>query len=84
MSYPTEHDVKKIGPVVRGLAAFVLLCGLVAGAGLAYALVTEPFEPLMLVGAAVIGLMVHVVGSVVFRGYAPKYLLFAHGPQKNT
>jgi len=81
MSYPTERDVKKIGPVVRGLAAFVLLCGLVAGAGLAHALVTEPFELPMLVSATVIGLMGHVAGSVVFRGYAPKYFLFAHGPK---
>ncbi len=79
MKYPTESEVQKLGPVVRGLATFILFCGLLAGAGLGVAVVTEPFHPLVFVGVIIIGLLVHVSGSVVFKGYAPKYLLFAHG-----
>jgi hypothetical protein len=84
MSYPTESDVEKLGPAIRGFACFLLLCALLAAAGLLFALVTEPFDYRILLGAAVTGIMVHVCGCVVFRGYAPKYLLFAHGPNKNT
>jgi hypothetical protein len=84
MKYPTENDLKRIGPVARVLAAFILLCSFLAGAGLVFAVVTEPFDPLMLLGVAVIGIMLHVSGSVVFMGYAPKYLLFAHGSKQNT
>jgi fatty acid desaturase len=79
MKYPTENDVKKIGPVVRAMAAFILLCSFIAGVGLGVAAVTEPFHLSMIVGVVVIGLMVHVSANVVFRGYAPKYLLFTHG-----
>lgn len=79
MKHPTERDVKKIGPVMRGLAAFLLFCSVLAGAGLVFAILTEPFELLMLAGMVVIGIMVHVSGSVVFTGYAPNYLLFTHG-----
>ncbi|WP_027709751.1 hypothetical protein [Zooshikella ganghwensis] len=78
MKYPTENEVKKIGPVVRGLAAFILSCSFFAGVGLVFAVVTEA---LIFVGLIVVCLMVHVTGSVAFRGYAPKYLLFTHGPK---
>lgn len=78
MKYPTKHEVKKVGPVVRVLAVFIFLCSCLAAVGLVLAMVIEPFEPLMLLVIVVIGLMVHVSGSVVFSGYAPKYLLFAH------
>lgn len=66
MSYPTERDLKKRS-VVRRLAAFILLCSFLATAGLASALITESFELLMLVGVAVIGFIVHVVGSIVLE-----------------
>lgn len=81
MNYPTERDVKRLSPLMRGLAAFILLCSLVAFAGLIFAAVTEPFHPFILVGVLVLGLMTHFSGSVVFKGYAPKYLLFTHGPK---
>lgn len=84
MSYPTESDVQKLGPAVRGFALFLFLCGFLAAGGLLFALLTEPFDYRMIPGIIVIGVMVHVSGCVIFRGYAPKYLLFAHGSKKNT
>ncbi len=81
MNYPTENDVKKLGFIVRGLGVFIFLCSLVAGAGLVFAAVTEPFDIRFLAGVVVIGLMLHISGSIVFRGYAPRYLLFTHGPK---
>ena len=81
MKYPAASDVKKLGPVVRGLAAFILFSNALAAAGLVFAVATEPFHPLFFVVFIVVALMAHVSGSVVFKGYAPKYLLFAHGPK---
>ena len=81
MNYPTEKNVSKMGPLIRTLAAVLLVFALIAVAGLIYALVSEPFHPAMLIFTALIGLMSHVAASVAFRGYAPKYLLFAHGPK---
>lgn len=81
MKHPTKQGIKKIGPVMRGLAAFLFFCCLLAGGGLVFAVVTEPFELLMLAGMMVLGIMIHVSGSVVFTGYAPKYILFTHGPK---
>jgi len=84
MKYPTEQDVKKVGPIIRGLAAFILLCSIIAITGLLFAAFTEPFHPLLIIGAIVIGLMSHVSANIALNGYAPKYLLFAHGPKENT
>jgi hypothetical protein len=81
MNYPTEGDVRKLGAVMRSLAGFILVCSILAGLGLGMALVTEPFHPIVLLAAAVIILMAHISGSVAFRGFAPRYLLFAHGPK---
>jgi hypothetical protein len=84
MNYPNENDVKKVSALFRLLAAFIILCSLLAGVGLVFAFMTEPPEPVLLIGVAVIGILLHVSGSVVFTGYAPKYLLFAHGTKRST
>ena len=81
VNYPSESDVNKLGPFIRVLAAFILLCSAVGMAGLVFAVVTEPFDPFILVGIVVIGLLLHISSSIAFRGYAPKYLLFAHEPK---
>jgi len=60
MKYPTEKDVKKFSPIIRGLAALILLCSMIAFSGLVFAAVTEPFHPLLIVGVIVVGLMSHV------------------------
>ncbi len=84
MNDPAKNDLNKVSPLIRVLAAFVLLCSLMAGAGLVFALVAEPIELMLLFFAIVIGVMLHVSGCVVFTGYAPKYLLFAHSSKQNT
>ncbi len=84
MNYPDKNDLNKVSPLIRVLAAFVLLCSFIAGAGLVFALVTEPLELMLSFFAIVLGVMLHVSGCVVVTGYAPKYLLFAHGSKQNT
>lgn len=79
MKYPTENDVKKLGPVIRVMAGFILFCGIFTAAVLVFVAITEPFHPSLFAGIALTSLMGHVAGSVAFKGYAPKYLLFAHG-----
>jgi hypothetical protein len=36
-----------------------------------------------LIGLVPVLLICHLSGSILFTGYAPKYLLFAHGPKSN-
>ena len=83
MKYPSEDEVRKLGFIIRALAAFILLCGALAATGLCFAIITEPFEPIAIIGGLVILVMMHISGSVAFKGFAPKYLLFAHGPKEN-
>jgi len=83
MKYPTENDVQKLGGIIRTFAAFIFVCGIVAAIGLCFAIITEPFDPLALVGGVVILVVLHISGSIAFKGFAPKYLLFAHGPKEN-
>jgi len=79
MKYPLENNVKKLGAISRVLAAFILLCSLIGAAGIVFAIINEPFNPVMLAAILVIGLMLHISGSITFKRYAPKYLLFTHG-----
>ena len=81
MKYPTQNNVKKLGITIRILAGFTFFCGLVATLGLGFAIVTEPFHPVALFGVFVIVVMLHVSGSIAINRFAPKYLLFAHGPK---
>ena len=84
MKHPTKNQVAKISKTYRVLAGFILFCGVVAAAGLVFAITTEPFHPSAIVGAVVILVTLHVSASIVFKGFAPKYLLFTHGPKQNT
>ncbi len=84
MNYPSKNDVNKVRTIFRVLAAIILLCGLLAGVNVMLAVVMESFEPAVWAGLAVVAIMSHVSGSVAFTGYAPKYLLFAHGSKQNT
>ncbi len=79
MNHLTAESVNKLGPVIRCLSAFIFLCSLMAAAGMLYAVISEPFHPLSFIGGLVITPVFHISGSVVFTGYAPKYLLFSHG-----
>jgi uncharacterized membrane protein YphA (DoxX/SURF4 family) len=81
MKYPTELDVIKLSLFVRCLACFIFICSLIAGIGLTFALFTEQFEFGFILGFTVVGFMLHISGSVTFKGYAPKYLLFGHAPK---
>jgi uncharacterized membrane protein YphA (DoxX/SURF4 family) len=81
MKYPTELDVIKLSLFVRCLACFIFICSLIAGIGLTVALFTEQFEFGFILDFTVVGFMLHISGSVTFKGYAPKYLLFGHAPK---
>ena len=81
MKYPTENEVAKLGIVSRVLAGFILFCGIIAAAGLVFAIATEPFHPAAIIGGVVVLVILHVSGCIVFKGFAPKYILFTHGPK---
>ncbi|RFA33263.1 hypothetical protein CAL65_18020 [Alkalilimnicola ehrlichii] len=84
MKNPLLGEIRKLGLPIRCLAAFILLCVLVAVIGLVSAAITEPFHPALLLGFVIAGVLGHVAGSITFSGYAPRYLWFAHGPNRNT
>jgi len=69
---------KKPDRFSRVLAGFIFFIVAYRLIGLAFVLVNEPFDAdlLYLVGIEV--LVGHISGSVLFTGYAPGYLLFAH------
>jgi hypothetical protein len=74
-----KEDVNKLGIGYRVLAGFIFFCSLIALAGVVYAAVAEPFDWAIVYGSALVGVGLHVSGSVLFTGYAPFYLLSAHG-----
>ena len=57
----------------------LFLSGVIAVSVLLFFGLQEPFNVLLLIGIIVMGLILHVSGSVLFTGYAPTYLLFAIG-----
>jgi len=81
MKFMAESKVKKLGVFARVLASFILLCSLIGAGGLAFSIVFEPFHPSAIAGVFVISLMLHISGRITFKGFAPRYLLFTHGPK---
>jgi hypothetical protein len=81
ITHQTEDDIGRLGPVARVFAAWVFLSSLLTGYGVGQAIFREPFDPQMIVGVGFFGYVIHVSGSVTFRGYAPKYLQFSRGPK---
>lgn len=77
-----RDQVAKVRPFFRGLAGFFLLCTVLAAVGLVFALVTEPFSAFLFIFAVVVAIAGHISGSILFTGYAPNYLLSAHGPKQ--
>lgn len=74
-----DHEIKKISVVYRVLCSFVLLVSSVGIIGVIAAIIYEPFHYISLIALFVCAVMSHISGTIAFTGYAPSYLLFAHG-----
>jgi hypothetical protein len=72
-------EIEKLGGFIRFLCLFIFLCGVFAIFAVIAALIFEPFHYIAIIGFAVCSIMLHVSGCILFTGYAPSYLLFAHG-----
>jgi len=72
-------EIQKLGPVVRALCFFFLLCSSIALLAAIRALILEPFHYIVLIAIFVGALMLHVSGCILFTSFAPQYLLFAQG-----
>ena len=77
----SEGEISKLSITFRVLAGFILFCGSIATVGLVFAFITEPFHPIIIISAVIVCIMLHVSANIVFKGFAPKYLRFAHGPK---
>jgi hypothetical protein len=79
-----RSNYKKLGWFYRSLAGFFLACVIINAVGMLYAVFTEPFDTLFIFMAVFLIFTGHIGGSILFTGFAPKYLLFAHGPRKDS
>lgn len=80
---PTKDEVEKLKVPYRILAGFILFVALLAGAPSLYFIFIAPIEALSFFFVFNLLFMIHVCGTIAFSGYAPNYLLFAHGPKKH-
>jgi heme/copper-type cytochrome/quinol oxidase subunit 4 len=72
-------EIEKLAPLFRFLCLFIFLCAVFAILAVIAALISEPFHYITIIGFAVCSIMLHLSGCILFTGYAPSYLLFAHG-----
>ena len=82
MSDPAEGDVEKLKPIVRVLAGFIFLCSVLAVFGAVEEIFAAGIDLLVVAIFISAVVMLHVSASIALRGFAPKYLLFAHGSRK--
>lgn len=75
-------ELKQLGPMIRGMCFFISLCSVFALISVIVALVLEPFHYTGVMALIVCGICLHVSGSILFTGFTPSYLLFAHGKVK--
>lgn len=82
MRITNKSLVEKIRLGYRILAGFFLFCTIFGLIGISYAIYSEPFDYMLLIIFPLILLSSHISACLVFSGYAPRYLLFSHGPKK--
>ncbi len=84
MTPPKRKDAQQLGKFYRVVAGGFFLCILLVSVAFTFILFTESFHIAMLVPVAVLAIGAHISGSVVFTGYAPRYLSFSRGRGDET
>ena len=74
-------DVEPVSKLIRVLAWFIVLVGFAALAGAILFGVIIERDVRVVVLLVPFGVPMHAALSVAISGYAPRYLLFAHGPK---
>ena len=74
-----SEQLAKVRMPFRVLAGFILLLSLFAILATVFFAVTEPYDHIIWALSAVVLTMAYVSAHVAITGYAPKFLLFAHG-----
>ncbi|KZY33592.1 hypothetical protein A3754_22265 [Alcanivorax sp. HI0083] len=69
----------KVRPLFRGLAGILFVVCVLDLLAIVVFSFLEPFSPYALLGIAVIGVLSHVSGMVLFKGVPPGYFRFANG-----
>lgn len=75
----SSHKIQKLSFLIRSLCLFLFACSIFGFVGAVVALVLEPFDLIIVPAVLVSLIMGHVSGKILLTGYAPNYLLFAHG-----
>ena len=84
MKYPTRNEVAKVKTFYRICAGFLFFFSALEVLLVCFIMFIEPFELIMLLGVFIGLVLSHISGSVVFTGFAPKYLLFTHGAKSDN
>ena len=84
MKYLTRNDVAKVRTFYRVCASMLFFFSVLEVSLVCFVMFTEPFELMMLFGIFIGLVLSHISGSVMATGFAPKYLLFAHGPKSDN
>ncbi|WP_445771829.1 hypothetical protein [Rheinheimera sp.] len=74
-----REQLAKVRMPFRVLAGFILLLSLFAVLATVFFAVTEPYDHIIWALSAAVLTMAYVSAHVAITGYAPKFLLFAHG-----
>ena len=81
MNSLNREDAEPVSKLIRALAWFIVLVGFVALAGALFFGVVIERDLRVVVFLVPVSVLIHVALSVAISGYAPRYLLFAHGPK---
>lgn len=75
----SSHNIQKLGFLIRGMCLFLFVCSSISFVSAVTALIYESFHFIVVIAILVSLIMGHISGKILLSGYAPKYLLFAHG-----
>lgn len=84
MEYLTRNDVAKVRTFYRVCAGMLFIFSALEVSLVCFVMFAEPFELMMVFGIFIGLVLSHISGSVMFTGFAPRYLLFAHGAKSDS
>jgi ABC-type uncharacterized transport system fused permease/ATPase subunit len=79
-----KQQLAKVRVLFRILAGFFCVCCSLAIVLLIFTAFTEPFEFFLVYMFALLASGAYISGKITFTGYAPNFLLFAHGHRNDN
>ncbi len=80
----SKEQFAKVRTPFRVLSGFIFVLSFLLVPMIIFVGFTEPYDYFIWVVTAVVFLMGYISGHVTITGYAPKFLLFAHGSKDGS